>query len=192
LKAVTTLIHSERWSEWSDREIARQCGVSHTYVAVVRSDHVATLPDAGSQEQEAASDTPPADDPSATEASGSRPVRRRTARRRGRRYNMDTARIGRGRSQPQDEVARLKRAFELFRKALDAASEPARQTFVEQCREEILAIAIGPEPPNPEAPDSESANSEAASPEPPSPAEGESSTVPPAPAKAYGVGNHRG
>ena len=26
LKAVTTLIHSEKWSGWSDREIARQCG----------------------------------------------------------------------------------------------------------------------------------------------------------------------
>jgi hypothetical protein len=47
-----------------------QCGVSHTYVAEVRSEHVETLPDAGPQEQEAASDTPPADDPSATEASG--------------------------------------------------------------------------------------------------------------------------
>jgi hypothetical protein len=179
LKAVTTLIRSERWSGWSDREIARQCGVSHTYVAEVRSEHVETLPDAGPQEQEAASDTPPADDPSATEASGARPVRRRTVRRGGRRYNMDTGRIGRGRSQPRDEVARLKSAFDLFQKALDGASEPARQTFVEQCREEILAIAIGPEPPNPEAPDSE-----AASPERPSPAEGESSTVPPAPAKA--------
>ena len=31
LRAVTTLIHSERWSGWSDREVARQCGVSHTY-----------------------------------------------------------------------------------------------------------------------------------------------------------------
>jgi hypothetical protein len=92
---------------------------------------------------------------------------------------MNTARVGRGRSRPRDEVARLKRAFERFRKALDGASEPARQTFVEQCRQEILAIAIGPEPSNPEAPDSE-----AASPERPSPAEGESSTVPPAPAKA--------
>jgi ParB-like nuclease domain len=100
LKAVRTLISSEVWSGWSDREIARQCGVSHTYVAEVRSEHLATLPDAGPQEQEAASETPPADDPSATGASGTRPVRRRTARRGGRRYNMDTARIGRGRSRP--------------------------------------------------------------------------------------------
>jgi ParB-like nuclease domain len=183
LKAVRTLISSETWSGWSDREIARQCGVSHTYVAEVRSEHLATLPDAGPQEQEAASETPPADDPSATEASGTRPVRRRTARRGGRRYNMDTARIGRGRSRPHDEVARLKRAFERFQKALDGASEPARQTFVEHCREEIMAIAITPEPPNPEAPDPEAAN-----PERPSPAEVESSTVPPGGARAYGIG----
>jgi hypothetical protein len=183
LKAVTTLIHSERWSGWSDREIARQCGVSHTYVAAVRSERVATLPDAGPQEQEAAAETPPADDPSATEASGARPVRRRTARRGDRRYNMDTERIGRGGSRPRDEVAKLKRAFERFQKALDGASEPARQTFVEHCREEIMAIAITPEPSNPEPPDPEAAN-----PEPPSPAEVESSTVPPGGARAYGVG----
>jgi hypothetical protein len=106
---------------------------------------------------------------------------------------LNTAPKGRGRSQPQDEVAKLKRAFELFRKALDGASEPARQAFVEHCREEIMAIAItpeppNPEPPNPEAPDPEAANPEAANPERPSPAEVESSTVPPAGARAYGVG----
>jgi hypothetical protein len=189
LKAVTTLIHSERWSGWSDREIARQCGVSHTYVAAVRSGHVATLPDTGpQQEQGAASDPSPADDPSATETSGARPARRRTARRGGRRYNMDTARIGRGWSRPQDEVAKLKRAFERFQKALDGASEPARQTFVEHCREEIMAIAIAPEPPNPEPPNSKAPDPEAPDPERPSSAEVESSTVPPGSARAYGVG----
>jgi hypothetical protein len=56
---------------------------------------------------------------------------------------------------------------------LSGASEPARKTFVEDCREEIMALANLLEPPNPE---------------PPSPAEVESSTVPPAGAKAYGVG----
>jgi hypothetical protein len=96
---------------------------------------------------------------------------------------MDTAGIGRGLSRPQDEVAKLKRAFERFQQALDGASEPARQTFVDHCREEIMAIAITPERANPEAPDSEAAN-----PERPSPAEVEASTVPPAGAKAHGVG----
>ena len=101
---------------------------------------------------------------------------------------MNTARVGRGRSRPRDEVARLKRAFERFQKALDGVSEPARQAFVEHCREEIMAIAITPEPPNPEPPDPEAPDSEAPDPEPPSPAEVESSTVPPAGARAYGVG----
>ena len=188
VKAVTTLIRSERWSGWSDREIARQCGVSHTFVAAVRSEHLAMLPDAGPQEQEAASDTPPADDPSATEESGARPVRRRIVRRGGRRYRMNTTRIGRGRSRPKDEVAQLERALERFQRVLSGASEPARQTFVEHCREEIMAIAITPEPPNPEAPDPEAPDPEAANPERPSPAEVESSTVPPGGAKAYGVG----
>ena len=152
LKAVTTLILSEGWSKWSDREIARQCAVSHTYVAAVRSDHLATFPDAH-PDQGAAAETPPAPD-SATDAPTAPPVRRRTVRRGGRRYKLNTARIGRGRSRPHDEVAKLKRAFERFQRALSGASEPARKTFVERCREEILAIAYAPEPPNPEAPQS--------------------------------------
>ena len=174
VKAVTTLIRSERCSGWSDREIARQCGVSHPFVAAVRRE-LETFPDAGA-EQAAATEPTPAPNTAA-------PVRRRTVKRHGGRYNMDTARIGRGRSQPRDEVAKLKRAFERFQKALDGASEPARQTFVEHCREEIMAIAITPEPPNPEAPDPEAAN-----PKRPSPVEVESSMVPPARARAYPVG----
>ena len=53
MKAVTTLFRSERWSGWSDREIARQCGVSHTFVAAVRRDHLETFPDAGPPEDAA-------------------------------------------------------------------------------------------------------------------------------------------
>jgi hypothetical protein len=190
VKAVTTLIRSERWSGWSDREIARQCGVTHPFVAAVRREHLETFPDAH-PEQAAAAETPPAPNTAA-------PVRRRTAKRGGRRYKLNTARIGRGRSRPQDEVAKLKRAFERFQRALSGASEPARKTFVEHCREEILAIAITPEPPNPEAanpeaPNPEAANPErpdpeAANPERPSPAEVESSTVPPGGARAHGIG----
>jgi hypothetical protein len=73
LKAVTTLIRSERWSGWSDREIARQCGVTHPFVAAVRREHLETFPDAHPQ-QAAAAETPPAPNTAA-------PVRRRTARR---------------------------------------------------------------------------------------------------------------
>jgi hypothetical protein len=95
---------------------------------------------------------------------------------------MKTARIGRRQSQPRDEVAGLKRAFDRFQRAVRAASEPARTTFVEHCREEILALANAPEPPNPEPP-----NPKAPNPEAPSPAE--SSTVPPARARAYSIPN---
>lgn len=183
VKAVSTLIGSERCSGWSDREIARQCGVSHPFVAAVRRE-LETFPDAGA-EQAAAAETTPAPNTAA-------PVRRRTVRRGGRRYNMDTARIGRGRSHPQDEVAKLKRALERFQRTLSAASERARNTFVQHYREDIMALAIPPDPPNPEPPNSEPPNPEAPDPEAADPepisAELQSSTVPPARARAYGVG----
>jgi hypothetical protein len=116
---------------------------------------------------------------------------------------MDTARIGRGRSHPQGEVAKLIRALERLQGTLNGASEGARKTFVEQYREEIMALAHAPEPPNPEPPNPEAPNPEAPNPEPsnsdpptpdpptreaPSPAEVESSTVPPPRARAYEVG----
>jgi hypothetical protein len=75
LKAVTTLLRSEKWSGWSDREIARQCAVSHTYVATVR-EHLATFPDADAEQADSA--TPPAPDTVP-------PSRRRTVSRSGRR-----------------------------------------------------------------------------------------------------------
>jgi hypothetical protein len=37
-RAVTKLLMDEEWRRWSDHEIARQCKVSHTLVADVRSD----------------------------------------------------------------------------------------------------------------------------------------------------------
>jgi hypothetical protein len=157
VKAVTTLIRSERWSGWSDREIARQCGVSHPFVAAVRRE-LEPFPDAG-PEQGAAAEPTPAPNTAA-------PVRRRTVRRGGRRYKLNTARIGRNRPQRRDEAAKLKRAFERFQRELSGASEPARRKFVEDCREEIMALANLLEPPNPE---------------PPSPAEVEFATVPPRP-----------
>jgi hypothetical protein len=180
VKAVTTLIDSERWSGWSDREIARQCGVSHPFVAAVRREHVETFPDAGA-EQAAAAETTPAPNTAA-------PVRRRTARRGGRRYRLNTARIGRNRSQPKDEVAKLKRALERFQRELSQASEPARKIFVEHCQEEIWALAHAPEPPDPETPNPKPPNPEAPNPDAPAPEEVESSTDPPPRARAYGGG----
>ena len=44
-RSVLMLLDDEVWCRWSDREIARACAVSHTFVAAVRSSHLATLPD---------------------------------------------------------------------------------------------------------------------------------------------------
>ncbi len=44
-RAVETLLRDEEWSAWSDREIARRCGVSQTFVGSVR----ASLSDNGCQ-----------------------------------------------------------------------------------------------------------------------------------------------
>lgn len=36
-RAVEVLLHDEEWSQWSDREIARRCGVSHPFVSQIRA-----------------------------------------------------------------------------------------------------------------------------------------------------------
>lgn len=43
--AVLRLLNDDEWSQWNDSEIARQCKVSHTFVAKLRSEHLATLQD---------------------------------------------------------------------------------------------------------------------------------------------------
>jgi hypothetical protein len=189
IKAVTTALRSERCPGWSDREIGRQCRVSHPFVAAVRRGLLETCPDAGPAE-DAASATA---DPSATAAAGGAPDRRRTVRRGGKRYRMNTTHIGRGRStpgrrkkvapntklnslawseanaaervrfieavgrgsledaidasQPPDEVGRLELTFRRFERAVQTAGEPARQTFLEQSRDKIMALAQAAEPP---------------------------------------------
>jgi hypothetical protein len=188
-KAVTTLLSSERCSGWSDREIARQCRVSHPFVATVRRAHLEPFPDAGPPEDAGSASAAP----SAAEAAGGAPDRRRTVRRGGKRYRMNTARIGRGRSTPgrrkkvapkpklnslawseanaaerirfieevgrrsledaidashaPDEVATLDLTFRRFEGAVRTASEPARQMFLEQCRDKIMALTQAAEPP---------------------------------------------
>jgi hypothetical protein len=188
VKAVTTVLCNDLWSGWSDREIARQCAVSHGFVATVRA-HLETSPD-GEPPEDAASASA---DPGATEAAGGASDRRRTVRRSGKRYHMNTARIGGGRStprrrnkvapkpklsslawseataeerarfieavgrgsledaldasQPPDEVGRLELTFHRLERAVQTASQPARQTFLEQCRDKIIALAQAAEPP---------------------------------------------
>lgn len=39
-RAVQTMLDDAEWSTWSDRDIAKQCGVSHPFVAAVRSPSV--------------------------------------------------------------------------------------------------------------------------------------------------------
>ena len=36
-KSVMTLLEDEEWGAWSGREIARRCGVHHSYVSRIRS-----------------------------------------------------------------------------------------------------------------------------------------------------------
>lgn len=67
-RAVMTLLNDSEWRSWSDREIAKQCDVSHTFVANLRAPKVATLPPA-----------PPAAEPAesgnvATEAAEEKPA----------------------------------------------------------------------------------------------------------------------
>lgn len=40
-RAVETLLADTEWSQWTDREIAKACGVSHPFVAVIRNPVVA-------------------------------------------------------------------------------------------------------------------------------------------------------
>ncbi len=42
-RAVLTLLKDEEWQRWSNREIARQCGVTHTFVGKLRTELVGEL-----------------------------------------------------------------------------------------------------------------------------------------------------
>lgn len=72
-KSVETLLTDPEWRRWSNHEIARRCGVSHTYVRKVR----ATL-----------------NQPQQLSKNSSQPSSNRIAFRRGREYSMDVTRIG--------------------------------------------------------------------------------------------------
>lgn len=61
-RAALTLLQDEEWQRWSNREIARQCGVTHTLVAKLRRELLeeppAAIADAGAARTESASSTP--------------------------------------------------------------------------------------------------------------------------------------
>lgn len=42
-RAVMTLLEDDEWSKWSDRQIARQCGVSHEFVRKLRGPSLSTV-----------------------------------------------------------------------------------------------------------------------------------------------------
>ncbi|MGR1582454.1 hypothetical protein ACSSNL_13430 [Thalassobius sp. S69A] len=73
-RAVMTLLEDEEWSQWSDREVARRCGVSHPFVSSIRSD----LSGNGYQMQ-----------------------RERTVERNGTTYQQNTANIGKAAEKPK-------------------------------------------------------------------------------------------
>jgi ParB-like nuclease domain len=87
-KAVLALLSSEKWSHWSDREIARQCRVSHPFVSKLRNEYLETLPDEEEVLVAPAAETAPTNVPVML------PSRRRTAIRHGKSYTMKTARTG--------------------------------------------------------------------------------------------------
>lgn len=49
--AVTTLLSDDVWSKWSDREIAKKCGVSHPFVAKVKSEQAILTGNVSSDER---------------------------------------------------------------------------------------------------------------------------------------------
>jgi ParB-like nuclease domain len=80
-KVVETLLRDEEWRRWSDREIARHCGVTHPFVQKLRQELAGLLSGNGYQMDET-----------------------RTVRRGETVYTMDTSRIGTLPEAPADMV----------------------------------------------------------------------------------------
>jgi hypothetical protein len=91
-RSVLLLLRSEKWSQWTDREIARQCNVSHPFVGKNRR-HLETFPDTGQKEEGPPNRTHPTSDGdatnSATDAPAVAPDRRRNVLRGGTQYTMN-------------------------------------------------------------------------------------------------------
>lgn len=114
-KAVMTLLEDEEWSQWSDREIARRCGVGHELVGRQR----AILDESTSME------------------SGDR-ARTFVHPRTGKPARMKTAKIGRSnRAQAQPKKARSVSPLR-SKRPLEPEPEEAAQAMVEMYGEEYM------------------------------------------------------
>lgn len=80
-RAVLVLLADAEWSQWSDREIARQCNVDHKTVARCRAEHLGNSPDSAM----------------------------RTAERGGTTYEQDTTNIGKSAPAPRLSEAQAPR-----------------------------------------------------------------------------------
>lgn len=89
-RAVLRLIHDPEWSGWSDREIARRCGVTHPFVANLRPPppKAAEVPRVSGNDYQ----MPSAESPQPRPAPAPQP---RTVQRGGTTYQQNTANIGR-------------------------------------------------------------------------------------------------
>jgi hypothetical protein len=124
LKAITTLLNIEKCSSWSDRQIARQVGVSHPFVAKARK-HLQKLPDVCPKDKGQAS----AERTEPTKAAAIGPARRRTVMRRGKSYVMQTGRIGGGRGAARPRQTAEPRLLSSL--AWSAATKIERKMFVD-------------------------------------------------------------
>jgi hypothetical protein len=91
-KAILTLLDSKNWAQRGDREIARQCKVSHPLVAKVRREYLESNSRCRANVEKRAK--PQLRDANAKETAAGTEARRRTVTRRGKSYPMSTARIG--------------------------------------------------------------------------------------------------
>jgi hypothetical protein len=128
-KAVLSLLGHAKWSLCSDREIARLCRVSHTLVGKVRRQrHLETKFTDASQQQ-----------PVNTVA----PDRRRAVQRGGKRYEMNTAGIGKTTSRGK----KAGRSPTLDPRAWSLSTPQAREGFVREVgAREIEAVISAVEP----------------------------------------------
>jgi hypothetical protein len=106
-KRVLTLLADPEWAQWSDREIARHCGVTHPFVGTVR----ASLVTVTSEESPSPSlvtvtseESPPLSLHSEISDNGTAPTQRTYTNRYGQQRTLETGAIGQKAPAPQPEV----------------------------------------------------------------------------------------